>query len=276
MVSIALVVILVAAWLLGAVARWLLRDRARLRASGSIVLAILGSAAGLLVEWAIWSNAHLRTPWTVLFGLGGSVAAVVVYGLVAARFQRPQIASIAELLAAGESDAVEFKSTARVNLRTGEKDQRMEHVVAKTIAAFGNGDGGTLLIGVDDDGVPLGLDPDYGTLRTPDADRYELWLRDLLVSTLGQNAAAQVAVAVEDIARDGVTRPVCRMRVTASPRPMYLRPGKNAAPEFWVRTGNSSRQLTVDETADYVMLRWPLGVGASVAAQVRAAVRFAE
>ena len=55
---------------------------------------------------------------------------------------------------------------------------------------------------------------------------------------------------------------------------MYLRPGKNSPPEFWVRTGNSSRQLSVDQAADYIMHRWPLGAGAAVAAQARAAVRF--
>ncbi|WOC12738.1 AlbA family DNA-binding domain-containing protein [Gordonia sp. MP11Mi] len=274
MVSVALVIVLVVAWLLGAIARWLLRGRANLRASVSVVLAILGSAVGLLVEWAIWPTAHLRTPWTVLFGLAGSVAAVFVYGLAAAHFQRPDIAPVDELLVAGESDRLEFKSSARVNMRTGDKDARMEQVIAKTVSAFLNGDGGTLLIGVDDDGVPLGLDADYATLRVPDADRYELWLRDLLVTSVGQNAAAQVAIAVEDVTRDGVLRPVCRLRAVASPRPVYLRPGKSADREFWVRTGNSTRRLSVDEAAEYVMLRWPLGLGSSLAAQAKAAVRF--
>ncbi|MCF8609526.1 ATP-binding protein [Gordonia sp. HY285] len=274
MVSVALVIVLAVAWLLGATARWLLRGRANLRASVSVVLAILGTSVGLLVEWSIWPTAHLRTPWTVLFGLAGSVAAVFVYGIVAAHFQRPDITPVGELLLAGESDRLEFKSTARVNVRTGEKDARMEQVIAKTVSAFLNSDGGTLLIGVDDDGAPLGLDADYATLRVPDADRYELWLRDLLVTSVGQNAAAQVAIAVEDVTRDGVARPVCRLRAAASPRPVYLRPGKNTDREFWVRTGNSTRRLSVDEAAEYVMLRWPLGLGSSLAAQVKATVRF--
>jgi hypothetical protein len=40
-----------------------------------------------------------------------------------------------------------------------------------------------------------------------------------------------------------------------------------------VRTGNSTRQLKVDEAVDYVMLRWPLGMGRTFAAQLRVAVR---
>jgi hypothetical protein len=61
-----------------------------------------------------------------------------------------------------------------------------------------------------------------------------------------------------------------------SPRPVYLRSGKGAGPELWVRTGNSTRQLSVDEANSYVMHRWPLSLGATVAAQFRAAVRFSE
>jgi hypothetical protein len=55
---------------------------------------------------------------------------------------------------------------------------------------------------------------------------------------------------------------------------VFVRPAKGAGQsELWVRTGNSTRQLKVDEAVDYVMLRWPLGIGRTVAAQLRAAVR---
>ena len=47
-------------------------------------------------------------------------------------------------------------------------------------------------------------------------------------------------------------------------------------PELWVRTGNSTRQLSVDEANSYVMHRWPLSLGPNLAAQFRAAVRFSE
>mgnify|MGYP002653748195 CR=1 FL=1 len=113
---------------------------------------------------------------------------------------------ITELIAGGESDHVEFKSTARINLRTEQKDPRMEHVIVKTVSAFVNADGGTLLIGVDDDGTPLGLDADYATLKVPDADRFELWLRDLFTTALGQNSAVAVGVSIEDVATDVVQR----------------------------------------------------------------------
>ncbi|MFC0316035.1 helix-turn-helix domain-containing protein [Gordonia phosphorivorans] len=270
----ALLAVLLAALVLSTLAQFLLGTRARLRLSSGIVVAIIGSALGLLFVGTITSATRLIAPIPILACLIGSVAAIAAYSALAARFQRPTPASIPDLLAAGESDAVEFKSTARVNLRTGEKDARMELVIVKTLAAFMNSDGGTLLIGVDDEGTPLGLDADYKTLRTSDADRYELWMNDLVTAGLGQNAAARADIAIEEVATDDGPREVCRLSVAASPSPVYLAPSKNAQREFWVRIGNSTRQLAVDQAADYIMHRWPLNVGPNLAAQLRATVRF--
>lgn len=273
-IATALVLILALAWVFGSFARWVLRGRARLDNATCIVLAILGSAIGLYITGAIDHRLQVWSPLTVLIALLGSVLAVAVYGAIAARMQGTRRVPLADLIADGESARVEFKSTARINLHTGDKDSRMEQVVAKTVSAFLNADGGTLLIGVDDEGIPLGLDADYATLKTPDADRFELWLRDLLGTTLGQNAAAAVDVSVEELDTGTGVRAVCRVTCSPSPRPVYLRTGRNAPPEFWVRSGNSTRQLPVDTASEYVAHRWPLSMGAAVAAQAKAAVRF--
>jgi uncharacterized membrane protein YeaQ/YmgE (transglycosylase-associated protein family) len=275
-VAAALPTVLLVAWVLGSLARWLLRGRAKLGVATSVVISILGTSVGLLLAGWIDPSISLWSPLTVLLALGMTVAGIAGYGAVAAHFQRPQRGTVTELLAAGESERVEFKSTARINLRTGAKDERMEQIVAKTVCAFLNADGGTLVIGVDDTGAPLGLDPDLATLKSPDHDRYELWLRDLLTTGLGQTAATAVGIEFPSVpTADGET-PVCRVTCRPSPRPAYLRPGKGAAPELWVRSGNSTRQLTVDEATEYVMHRWPLNLGSSIAAQLRAAVRFSE
>ncbi len=271
----ALVIVLLLAWVFSSVARWLLRHRARLNATTGMFLSILGSAVGLYIAGALDRDLKVWSVLTVVLALASSIAGVAVYAAVAAHFQKAEHASLATLLAAGESAGVEFKSTARVNLHTGERDAKMEQVIVKTVSAFLNGDGGTLVIGVDDDGTPLGLDPDFKTLRHPDADRFELWLRDFLTTTLGQSTAAIVEVSIEAVPTADGERQVCRVTCPPSPRPVYLKPAtKNATTEFWLRTGNSSRQLSVDQAAEYVMHRWPLGAGRSVAAQVRAAVRF--
>lgn len=276
-VAAALPVALLVAWALGSLARWLLRGRARLGTAASIVVAIGCVSLGLLLAGWIDPGVSLWSPLTVLLALGMTVVGIAVYGVVAAHFQRPQREGVTELLAAGESERVEFKSTARINLHTGAKDDRMEQVIAKTACGFLNSDGGTLVIGVDDLGTPLGLDADLATMKSPDLDRYELWLRDLLTTCLGQTAATTVGIEFPSVpADDGREVPVCRVTCRPSPRPVYLRPGKGAPPELWVRSGNSTRQLSVDEATEYAMHRWPLNLGSSIAAQLRAAVRFSE
>ena len=280
-VGLALVAALLAAWLVSAVARFLLRGRVRLGTATSIVIAMLGTAVGLILTGWLSPASAVYGPLAIGLSLGVSVVFMAAYAAVAAHFQQPQRATLAELVAAGESSRVEFKSTARVNLHTGKRDDKMEQVVAKTVAAFLNADGGSLVIGVDDAGTPLGLASDFATIKAPDADRFELWLRDFLTTTLGQNAAALVDVdfaelpvaATQLVGEEGAL--ACRVTARPSPRPVYLR-GKGAAPELWVRTGNSTRQLSVDEATEYVMHRWPLNLGSSIAAQFRAAVRFSE
>lgn len=276
-VSLVLPLVLVGAWAVSGIARVLLRGRARLATSAGIVIAILGTAAAAGVAGVMDSSLDLLSLPTLLLSLVFSTVGIALYAAIAAHFQPRPSSAIETVLAAGESRRVEFKSTARVNLHTGAKDERMEQVIAKTVAAFLNADGGTLVIGVDDTGTPVGLDADLDTMKAPDLDRYELWLRDLLTTTLGQNPAALVRIEFPTAAdADKVDRPVCLVSVRPSPRPVYLMPGKSAAPEFWVRSGNSTRQLRVDEATDYVMHRWPLGFGANLAAQMLAAVRFSE
>lgn len=275
-VGVTLVVSVLVAWLFSAIARWLLRGRARLGTAASILVSMLGIAAGLDLIGLLQPQLPLWHPITLAVALGMSVAGVAIYAAIAAHFQRPQRSTLPELVRAGESSQVEFKSTARVNLHTGKRDDRMELVVAKTVCAFLNADGGSLVIGVDDFGKPLGLEPDFGTLKAPDADRFELWLRDHLTTTLGQNAAALAEVDFADLPTDDGAALACRVSCRPSPRPVYLRPGRNAGPELWVRTGNSTRQLGVDEATEYVMHRWPLNLGSTIAAQFRAAVRFSE
>jgi len=65
--------------------------------------------------------------------------------------------STKEIIEQGENDHVEFKSTLRWNLYANKKDKAIEHASLKTLAAFMNSTGGTLIIGADDDGNILGL-----------------------------------------------------------------------------------------------------------------------
>ena len=93
--------------------------------------------------------------------------------------------SLEDLIAEGESDELEFKSTLRWDLREGVVNKKLEEVIIKTVAAFVNSQGGTLLVGVADDGEVPRADPDYNSLSSADRDAFELHLRNLLHQQFG-------------------------------------------------------------------------------------------
>ena len=86
-------------------------------------------------------------------------------------------ASIEDLIKEGESDELEFKATLRWDIKEGRVSKKLEQVIVKTVAAFANAQGGSLLIGVDDDGQAVGLSRDYESLGESGRDPFELHLR---------------------------------------------------------------------------------------------------
>ncbi len=250
-------VLLLIAFILGLFVRYLLRGRARISVPAATLTALIGLWIGLYcVGWVFdtsqeWSFGMIGTASLVAM----FVVAIVALVLTAVQHEKP-LPPIAEVARGGESDRLEFKSTARWNIRENKRDEAMETVIAKTVTAFLNSAGGTLLIGVDDDGRLIGLDSDYATLKQPDADRFELWIRDMLGQRVGANAAALPCLDFAP-AHDG-SGEVCRVTVPPSPFPVFLLgPKGKGVPELWVRVGNSTRRLEVDDAVTYVAHRWP-------------------
>lgn len=158
-----------------------------------------------------------------------------------------------QLIAAGETEHVEFKAAARYNQYTGERDPKIELVIVKTVAGFANAKGGTLLIGVNDAGHAIGLDEDLALVKKGDLDGYQLFLTDLLEHTIGKPATASVKVTFPAV--DG--HRVCRVDVEPAISPIFVDPpGGNKQADFYVRIGNSTRQLTTDEVLSYQKTRW--------------------
>ena len=156
-----------------------------------------------------------------------------------------------ELIAGDETYEVEFKSTARWNLREACKDKRMEDAVVKTVAGFLNTDGGTLFIGVDDAGRPRGLAPDSTVVKPPSADGFVNWLTTHLIGALTHAAVMRTRTRIDRV--DGIE--VCRVDVARSSVPVRARmSGKDEV--FWVRMNNSTRALPEIELEQYVQDHW--------------------
>ena len=200
------------AYLVGRLTRRILqRWGTSLSSSAATLTALLGLWGGLALGAWLFDEDYLWATRLLICAVATAVGVIVLTSAVAAWLQHePELEPIAEAARRGESERLEFKSSARVNLRTGKRDDAMETIAAKTVAAFLNSRGGTLLLGVDDAGRLIGLGPDYTTLRHEDADRYELFLRDLWRTRLGANAA--VLPRLDFAPADDGEGDVCRVR----------------------------------------------------------------
>lgn len=247
--AVVLAVLLVGA-LLGYVVKYFIKPRSSLSFSSTVLIGILGSALGSLLPLALARTGH--TPTFVPLILGLLLGTSLVF-LIAERVARPAPPDPRELIAEGESTKVEFKSTARHNVRTGQRDDRIEAAVAKTVAGFLNARGGALVIGVNDQGEVLGLADDLKYMKHPDVDRYELWLSDFLTRCLGPAALAEVTISFPEV----VGGQVCLIVAAPSRRPVYLRPAKSEGVLFYARIGNSTRELPVDQAVSYCADRFP-------------------
>jgi hypothetical protein len=154
--------------------------------------------------------------------------------------------TIAELIAGGETEGVEFKATLRVNLHTGQPDDKMQIAVLKTIAAFLNAGGGTLLVGVADDGTVSGLAAD-GFVNE---DKMSLHLVNLLRDRIGELFLPYVHP--EFIDHDGGR--VLSVRCERGPKPAFIKDG--AAQRFFVRGANATAELIGQSIVDYSSQRF--------------------
>ena len=255
--SLVVLVVIASGAALAWVARLLLPASRRLAWSTTIVVAVTGAALA-------WLPLDLLLPEAgglsrLVVGLGGAIAAVAVATAVLLARRRRRARGVAgataeTLITAGESGRVEFKSTARINTRTGERDPRMEEEVVVTVAGFLNAAGGTLLLGVADDGRIVGMEDDYAVTPRHDRDGFELWFRQLLVTRMGKLPTTDIGVTYHVM--DG--RDVCRVDVAPADRPVFVRgTGGTHAADFHLRIGNATRKLLTDEVLEYCARRWP-------------------
>lgn len=151
----------------------------------------------------------------------------------------------------GEGPYLEFKSSLRWDMVETRINRALEGVVLKTLAGFLNSPiGGTLLIGVADDGEILGLEKDYQTLKKPGQDGFEQAVMTLISSNLGADLCSFVHVLFHVIDN----KEVCRLIISPSGRPVFLDQGNS--PKFFVRTGGGTRDLNIKEALDYIRGRW--------------------
>jgi len=167
-------------------------------------------------------------------------------GVVAKTTVAPEKFDLSAVINDGESEATEFKSTLRINLHTGESDKRMETAILRTLGGFLNTNGGTLIVGLSDDGTPLGIEAD----KFPNEDKMSLHLVNIVKARIGPHVMTAIRMHFEDY-DDGR---VLVVRCPRLPTPVYVKDGDTE--RFYVRTGPSTTELTASQTQEYISQRF--------------------
>tara|TARA_R110002051_G_scaffold171490_1_gene241991 strand:+ start:650 stop:2764 length:2115 start_codon:yes stop_codon:yes gene_type:complete len=155
-----------------------------------------------------------------------------------------------ELILIGENEKLEMKSTLRYDLRQNIVNKNLEYVIAKTVSAFLNSEGGILIIGVDDNGNALGLEKDIETFSKKDVDGFELHLRNIIKKHLGSNFEKHLKITFPIIDE----KTICKVKILKSGKPVFANfEGKDS---FYVRNGNSSIPKNREEQSEYEKLHW--------------------
>ncbi|MDD5189128.1 MAG: putative DNA binding domain-containing protein [Methanoregula sp.] len=167
-----------------------------------------------------------------------------------------------KLLAGGEKETVEFKARALWSLDPSKpvrekppSNDEMKYgakvskfIIAKTIAAFLNTDGGNLVIGIfenkndNQNDYIVGIERDYAYLEDPCADGYQRMVIDSILKPFFENDffphfSKFISIEFKKIQR----KTVCWIKVKNSDKPIFLIFGKDEM--FYVRTGPETREL---------------------------------
>jgi hypothetical protein len=157
---------------------------------------------------------------------------------------------VQDLISKSESASLEFKSSLRWDYFQKKRTDDVELAVLKTLAAFLNTDGGTLIIGVDDKHAVLGLENDYRIVRNKNRDGFELCLNDLVSNKIGRCFCQYIHSTFHRVG----DLDICRVEVEPSPKPVYV--NTDTETDFYIRTGNSTQKLNTKDAIDYISMHW--------------------
>ena len=180
-----------------------------------------------------------------------------IYSFLHKRLQRIDLLrmelnkDIAAIIQLGEGPLLEFKSTFRWDIEQSRTNRQLEAVVLKSLAGFLNSSlGGTLLIGVADDGDIIGLENDFQTLKKQNEDGFEQAIMTAIAANFGADLCSHVSILFHVTGN----QTICRLIVSPSSRPVFVNQGN--IPKLYVRTGGATRDLNIQEAIEFAPIRW--------------------
>lgn len=184
-----------------------------------------------------------------------------------------EVKNIKDLLIGGENHFLEFKSSALWStkltdheINEGSVDMKQQRqnfskfIIAKSLAAFLNSDGGNLIIGIKENKNVLndeivGIEPEFAKLADPCKDGYRRMVVDQIIKPyLPPNIFNQInnyiMINFEEI--DG--RTLCILSANKSDEKVFLR-SKNRD-RFFVRVDATTREIHGEQVVDYCFKRF--------------------
>ena len=153
--------------------------------------------------------------------------------------------NLRSLIDSGESEILEFKSTLRWNLKSGKPGKEIELACLKTLAGFMNSEGGTLLVGVEDNGQIMGIGAD----NFQNEDKYLLHFNNIFKQYIGLEFSPHIAFDLKSM--DG--KRILVVDCDRSDDPVFLKDKNNE--DFYIRIGLGSRKLPTREVLEYLKKR---------------------
>lgn len=152
---------------------------------------------------------------------------------------------LAQIVAEGENERTEFKSTLRWSVNDNRPEHGVEVAWLKTVAAFLNTNGGRLVVGVDDKGQALGTELD----AFENDDKYLLHVNNRLKQHIGVEHVAGIRFGLFPFHGKKVLLVEC----SPSTKPVFV---VDASQEhFYIRTGPGTRKLSMSQMLAYVTER---------------------
>src|SRR3989338_10089064 len=151
-----------------------------------------------------------------------------------------------EVIKGGESDQVEFKVSILWDFKRKAANKFLEFIIAKSISAFLNANGGRLFVGVEDSGEIGGIENDYAVVNHKNKDGFLLQLDQIINQYLGK--AFYQYISIKIIPMKG--KDVCVIEVAKSKTPVFLKNGDKE--EFYIRASASSQPTSMKEANEYI------------------------
>ncbi len=149
-----------------------------------------------------------------------------------------KIFDIKKLIQKGESNTLEFKESFYYDSKEeNNKNSKLRFNNLKTIAAFLNSDGGTLLIGIiDKDKSIYGIENDFTVIgKKQNQDGFELMLNDMIKSHIGTVFFKFIKISFIEIE----DKTICVVTVKKSTQVAFIK--EEGKKKLYTRTGNSSQ-----------------------------------